>query len=172
LVAHILIRSSNVAEKTNGTSAPKKAAAGRINKMEAVRRAMKKLGIDAGRQEIHDEVKKEFGIDMSLDHISTYRGEIRRKATAKPAGAAVTNMTKPAAPKPAAPKPAAPKPATALKAAAPKPAALKAAAPATPAAGNGETPHGISLTDIQLAKDLLGRIGVDELKTLLDLLVK
>jgi hypothetical protein len=158
-----------MAEKANGASAPKKPAAGGINKMEAVRRAMHKLGNDAGRQAIHDAVKKEFGIDMSLDHISTYRGEIRRKAaaTAKPAGAAVVKPTPVAASKPAAPKPA-----TASKAAAAKPAASKAAAPRTEAGRNGQTPPGISLTDIQAAKELLGRIGVNELKTLLDLLAK
>jgi hypothetical protein len=127
---------------------------GSFNKLEAVRQAMAKLGLDAGRQAIHDYIKKAHGVEMSLDHISTCRGNIRSKA--KPAAPA-------AAPKPAAPKPAAAKPT-------PKAATDPKATTAT--AGNGKASAGISLSDIQAVKSLLGRVEAAELKGLIDVLSK
>jgi len=53
---------------------------GKVNKMEAVRRALGELGPDAKPKEIQVYVKREFGVKMSTDHISTYKGDIQRKA--------------------------------------------------------------------------------------------
>jgi hypothetical protein len=53
---------------------------GKISKMEAVRRARSELGPDAKPKEIQEYVKKNFKIDMTTDHISTYKGDIQRKA--------------------------------------------------------------------------------------------
>jgi hypothetical protein len=74
----------------------------KITKMEAVRRALAKMGRKAKPSEIQPYVKATFGIEMSTDHISTYKGNILNKKRAK----------KPAAPAaPAAPdsKPRAPR---------------------------------------------------------------
>jgi len=53
---------------------------GKVNKMEGVRRALAELGSDAKPKDIQEYVKKNFKIDMSTDHISTYKGDIQRKA--------------------------------------------------------------------------------------------
>jgi hypothetical protein len=51
-----------------------------ITKMEAVRRALAKLGRDAKPLQIKALIKSEFGLEMSADHISTYKGVLRKKA--------------------------------------------------------------------------------------------
>src|SRR4051812_39549197 len=143
-----------MAEKANGAAAPKKAAAKRVSKMEAVRQAVARLGSDAGRQQVHDLVRKEFGITMSLDHVSTYLGEIRRKAGTQP--------------RPAAAKPAAPKQGRPTKPAAPKAPADKPPQATAGGASNGPSSGGISVADIRVTKELLGRVGAEELKDLID----
>jgi hypothetical protein len=229
-----------MAGKVNGVSAKKTP-----NKLELVRRAMDKLGHDAGRQAIHDHIKKEFGLELSLDLISTYRGNIREKAAAKPASGGRAASSPPAAQptsggassngitkleavrkvladsglgtmplqiqeqvkrrygldvsadvasnykkrivkeakeaKAEAPKPAAPV-ASAKKRSARKPAPSRATAskpalskpvPKSAATGGGaETGGGISLGDIEVTKELLGRVGVEQLKRLIDVLSK
>jgi hypothetical protein len=88
-----------MADKTNSTG-PK----GGITKMEAVRQALGKLGKDASRPEIQKFVKDTYGLQMTLDHISNCKGELRKKkgaaksAAAKPP-AAKTELKKPAAPR-------------------------------------------------------------------------
>jgi hypothetical protein len=73
-----------MAEKNNGT-APKKANGG-ITKIEAVRQALGKLGKDASRPDIQKFVKDNYGHQMTLDHISNCRGELRkRKGSSKTA---------------------------------------------------------------------------------------
>lgn len=153
-----------MASKANTPTSPKKTQAGTVSKMEAVRRAMAKLGNDAGRKEIHDLIKKDFGIVMSIDHVSTYRGDIRRKAAANAKAAAAANQGVPTPAKSAPVKPAV--------AATARSAAVKPSTASKAATGDGKVSEGISLKDIQAAKDLLRRIPVDELKTLLDLLAR
>jgi hypothetical protein len=152
-----------MAEKANGAAAPKKVAAKKVSKMEAVRQAVTRLGSDAGRQQVHDFVRKEFGITMSLDHVSTYLGEIRRKAGKQPG---------PAAAKPAAVKPTAPKQGRPTKPAAPKAPAAKPPQATAGGASNGPSSGGISVADIRATKELLGRVGAEELKDLIDLLAR
>src|SRR4051794_3630309 len=102
-----------------GASAPSKG----INKMEAVRRALAHFGDDALPLTMQPWIKQQFGIDMSTDHISTCKGDIKKKAgqAKAPAPAAKAAATSsPVTPKPATP--AAKKPAPS-KAAPKKPTA-------------------------------------------------
>src|SRR5947209_698225 len=60
------------------TTAPTNGAG--MSKMEAVRRALAQLGREAKPLQIKDYIKSEFGIEMGADHISTYKGDILKKA--------------------------------------------------------------------------------------------
>ena len=80
---------------TPPTSAPQGQKAGgtktKLSKMEAVQRALTTLGADAKPLELQSHIKSSYGIAMSTDHISTYKGDIARKkakAAAKAAGSA------------------------------------------------------------------------------------
>jgi len=66
------------------------------NKMDAVRRALAKLGRKAKPAQIRDHIKNRFGMDLSADLISTYKGEIARKRKGKKKGA--KKQSAPAAP--------------------------------------------------------------------------
>src|SRR5438874_13709080 len=121
-----------------------------ITKMEAVRQALAELGNDATRTAIQGFIKDRFGIQMSPDHISNCKSELRNKK--KQAGKA-----KPAAKKPATPK-----------AAAKQPASRPAAATSSPRQAKGD----ISLPDIEAVKGLVRRVGANQLRELVDLLVK
>jgi hypothetical protein len=73
-----------MANKTNGAT-PKKAN-GSITKIEAVKQALGKLGEAASRPNIQKFVKDHYGLQMTLDHISNCKGELRkRKGPAKTA---------------------------------------------------------------------------------------
>jgi hypothetical protein len=50
-----------------------------ISKMDAVRRALNDLGKHAMPRELHPYIKQNLGVDMSVDHISTYKSQILRK---------------------------------------------------------------------------------------------
>ena len=119
-----------------------------MSKMEAVRQAISKLGADAGRTQIQSFVKEKFGIEMSADHISNYKGEILKKA----AGGA-----KPATKKPLAPT---------------RGASIVAATKPAGSTSNAKAAAGIGLQDIQAVKDLVGRVGPEHLKGLVDILAK
>jgi hypothetical protein len=151
-----------MATMTSGTAAPKKAQANGISKMEAVRRALAELGQDATRTEIQSFVKERLGIEMNADVVSTYKAHIARKAAKTTPVSAAAAQNKPA-PMPRAkssPAPVAKKPA---------PPAKKKPAPAT---GRNGTAGAIGLDDIRAVKDLVGRVGPDSLKTLIEVLVK
>jgi hypothetical protein len=127
---------TTMAEKANSTASKKN---GGITKKEAVRRALSKLGKDASRPDIQKFVKDNYGHQMTLDHISTYKGEIRKEK-----GHTKTAVTKHAAAQKSEPK----KPTT-------RPLA-----------------HGISLTDIETVKGLVGRVGANSLKKLIDVMAR
>src|SRR5262249_53717287 len=79
------------------TSEPAKAEGKKkIKKKEAVRRSLKKQGADAPNKDIQADIKKRFGIDMTTNHISTTKGELRKEAS-KNAPAAKQMKAKPAA---------------------------------------------------------------------------
>jgi hypothetical protein len=56
-----------------------KGRAGGVNKMNAVREALRELGMDAKPAAIQTFIKDKFGVEMTLDHISNYKSSIRRK---------------------------------------------------------------------------------------------
>jgi hypothetical protein len=194
-----------------------------INKMEAVRRALARFGNDAKPAQMQPWIESEFGIKMSTDHISTYKGDILRKAAAK----GKSDGARAAAPKPAGPQQGAgrangltkmeavrralqelgndarpaqlqplikqrfgldmtPEHITTRqgkllagagrkgkkKQAAPVPAAPAKATAGRQRAGNGNAAGGVSLKDLAVVKDLVGRVGADSLRSLIDLLAR
>ncbi|MBI1913752.1 MAG: hypothetical protein HYS12_03215 [Planctomycetes bacterium] len=112
------------------------------NKMDAVRRALAKLGRTAKPAQIREHVKNRFGMDLSADLISTYKGEIKRKRKGKKKKGAKKQAAAPAAPPAKQP---------------PRPPAKSAAA-------------AISLEDMRLVKGLVTRVGPDALKGVIELL--
>jgi hypothetical protein len=135
-----------VADKAIGP-APKKANGG-ITKIDAVQQALSKLGKAASRPEIQKFVKDSYGLQMTLDHISNCKGELRkRKGPAKKA---------------VAQQPA--KPAVSQQ-----PAAQKQE-PKKPASGSKG--HAIGLDDIETVKDLVERVGAGSLRKLIDVMAR
>jgi hypothetical protein len=143
-----------MAEKTNGPegATQQKAQTGGMNKMEAVRRALTEMGQDATPSQMQPYIKQKFGIDMSTDHISTYKGDIRRKAGGAKA-------------KPAMKKAAAPKAASGQQS-----GAAKSQGAGTSSGKAMQGAGSVSLQDIQTLKGLVGRVGATQLRTLIDLL--
>ena len=160
----------------NAKAIPAKGAATGLSKLELLRQAIKHLGKDAKPLQIQVHVKDTFGVEISTNHISAAKTEILRKMEGGAKPAPSTAAAKPAASKPSAkpaPKPAAQKP-VAQKSAA-QATALKTVAPARVVghqAGNGKKTTGISLHDIQDAKDLVGRVGAVQLRELIEMLAK
>ncbi len=111
-----------------------------ISKVDAVRKALAALGKEGMPGKIQEYVKKTFGIDMTIGHISNCKSELMRKKTKKAA---------------------APKAVAAAPVLAP---AVHAKAPTT---SGGK---GVSLQDVATVKGLVGRVGQGNLKSLIDLL--
>ena len=65
--------------KTETQPAQQEKGQAQISKMEAVRRSLKKLGKAATPTAIQADVKARFGVEMSTDHVSTYKGDIAKK---------------------------------------------------------------------------------------------
>ena len=91
------------ATANGGAASPEK----KLTKMEAVRQAIARLGWDAKPRQIQKHVKRRFGVEMTADHISTYKGDLAKKAgRAKsrpaPVAASAARETAPATPKSAA----------------------------------------------------------------------
>jgi hypothetical protein len=113
----------------------------KISKQEAVRRALAHFGNDAKPSQMQGWIKEQFKIAMSTDHISTAKGSILKAARQKAS--------------------------TGAKAPAPKTAAAPAAAKSQPSV-SGRKESGIPLDDILYVKELVGRIGPQQLHTLID----
>ena len=148
---------ANVAEKKTETETAQQEAgqakgSQKITKMEAVRRALDELGPEAMPKAIQGFVMDRFGIEMNTDHISTYKGDIRRKAGVQ---------GKPRGRQPATQQSAARTAEAKKEAASP---ALAKATPAPPAKGM----HAIPLEDVLTIKDLVVRLGPGPLRTLID----
>jgi ribosomal protein L19E len=79
--------------------AKKKAQAGGINKLDAVRQAMAELGNAATRTEIQKYVKEQTGVEINLDVVSAYKSSVAKESKKS---AATTPETKPVATQPAA----------------------------------------------------------------------
>jgi|SRR5579884_663106 len=88
-----------MAETTNGD------ARAAITKQEAVRRAMRMAGDDAELELLRKIVKDQFGLDMTVKHVSTARGKIRSRQAEEGGDAASAPVEQPA---PAAAAPATP----------------------------------------------------------------
>jgi hypothetical protein len=136
-----------MAEKKNSSQKPTTAAQtsgkrSNITKMEGVRRVLAKLGPDTKPLQIKDYLKRHYGIEMNISHISNYKSELLGKTKAKVAAAA--------------------KKAGAAPAVKPAPVARPQAAKAGPS--------GVSLEDIRTVKELVGRVGADSLRSLIDML--
>jgi hypothetical protein len=63
-----------------------KAAAKKITKMDAMRQTVAKLGKYASATEIQDHLKKEFGIEMSIEMVYTYKGVALKQLGGKKKG--------------------------------------------------------------------------------------
>ena len=147
-----------MADKTNAS--PTSKSSGSLSKKDAVRRALQDLGNEARPLQIREHIKKRYHIEMSLDHISTVKGEILRE----------TGQAKPAARKPpstpsAAAKPSAQQPAVPQRPIRKEDSAKGAKAP-------GEREQGINLKDIETVKDLVERVGAASLKKLIDVMAR
>jgi len=127
----------------------------KITKIDAVRRALAELGKDATPTAIQGYLKDRLSIEITRDHASTAKGVVLRQGAKKMKAA----KAKPPAAKPAATK------------AKPQPPVQLTAATASPAKG-GSGNAGIQLEDIAATKALLGRVGADELRKLIDLLAE
>jgi hypothetical protein len=119
---------------------------GTISKTEAVRQALAELGNDAPMPAIQAYVKDHFGIEMPKNHYYACKTRILQMAAKKQAAA-----------KKAQPR-ALVQPAAASSSSAP----TKKATASRP----------ILMEDILLVKELVGRVGSDKLKSVIDLLDK
>ena len=54
-----------------------------LSKMEAVRQALAEMGHDAKPLQMQGYIKSNLGVEMSADHISTYKSSILREGKAK-----------------------------------------------------------------------------------------
>ena len=130
-----------MADKTNssGTPGPKKGRRTSPTKMDMVRDALAHFGKKAKPAQMKPYIKDTFGVEMSTDHISTYKGNIlRKKGGGKKPG--------------------------------PKPKGAEVATADAVHRGPGRRPSAVSLRDLGTVKDLLGRVGARELRSLIDLL--
>ncbi len=117
-----------------------------MTKKDAVRKALEAMGQDAKPAALKPFIKDHFGIEMTPEHITTAKGEILRGKAGKDKMAAAK---KPVAPKQPAARPQEPQ-----------------------AAGASQARNGITLQDLQTVKDLVGRVGPDTLRSLIDLLAR
>ena len=135
-----------MADKANG-AAPKKSNGG-ITKIDAVKRALSKLGKNASRPDIQKFLKDNYRLDITLDHISNCKGELRKKK-----GAAKSAVSQ---------QPA--------KAAVSQQPAAQKQEPKQPA--SGPKGHAIGLEDIATVKDLVERVGAGSLRKLIDVMAR
>jgi len=141
-------------QTTPGSGAVRQAQEGQVNKLEGVRRALKELGKEATSLDIQSFLKQRFGLEVARDLITKYKSHLLIQAARK----------KQAKAKPPARMPAAKEPE-------PKPQVQPSAASASPAKGSSGK-GGIQLEDIGAVKELIGRVGADGLRKLIDLLAR
>ena len=118
----------------------KKAPAGNISRTAAVTKALVTLGKDAMPMQIKGFIKDKFGVEMSNNVVSTYKSKINGQTTKSNSAPAAKN----------------------------EPAPKQQVKSALTTGSNGKA-GGIELADIQAVKNLVGRVGPDQLKTLIDL---
>jgi hypothetical protein len=136
-------KTTTAAQPSSGAAPAKSSKGSGISKMEGVRRVLAKLGKDTKPLQIKDYLKRHYGIDMNISHISNYKSEILGKAKAKPVAAKKAPAAAPAA----------------TAAPVSRPHAAKSSAE-------------VSLADIRTVKELVGRVGAESLRSLIDMLAK
>jgi hypothetical protein len=122
------------------------AAGKKLTKMAAVRQAFESIGKDAKAADIQDHVKREFGLDMTIDHIYNCMSEVRRQWKKKGRKGKKKKAAAAAAPA----------------------AAAATAAPKKAAGGAGS----VSLEDLEATQALVKRLGVDGARRLINLLAR
>jgi hypothetical protein len=90
-----------MADKKNAAAAESQPSKKPITKMEGVRRTLRELGNNAMPLQIQDHLKRHFGIDMTVAHISNYKSEILSKKKGKRKGARKSAAKTPAPSAPA-----------------------------------------------------------------------
>jgi len=146
------------------TQAPKPAPASSkssgITRVEAVGQAIGKLGKNASSADLRAYLKQHFGFDMKPPHISNCKTKFLRSIAKKGKKAVKPEKVEVAR-------------AAAQQTMAPKPKAKKTPVPKHSAASNGKAvAAGLSLQDVQTTRDLLGRVGAAQLRSLIDLLAR
>jgi len=131
----------------------------KMSKKEAVRRALGVLGRTATRVDIKNYVKDHFDIEMTADHASTTKGEILREEAGKGKSTKKSNAPK------RAEETTPPADESRAQAGAGAQGALT-----RPAGDNARS--GIALDDILAVKDLVERVGPDQLRTLIDVMTR
>jgi hypothetical protein len=120
--------------------APNVVKAKRMTKQEAVRRALEAKGMDAKPVDLKPYIKQEFGFDMTPEHITTCKSKVVHAPKKGKRG----RRKKPG----------------------PKPAVQ----PAVVVLQTVKSSSGaISVEDLQALKGLIGRVGGDHLRTLIEL---
>ena len=141
------------------------AQAGSINKMDAVRKAMAALGNVATRTEIQKFVKDSTGVEMKLDVVSSYKSFVAKESKKTATAATTAPETKPVVQQSAATTKKAQKKKKKRRKAAPQPLAAVTTAPSGKATG-------IALSDIEMVKELVQKVGANTLKGLIDVFSK
>jgi hypothetical protein len=92
-----------MADKKNGPASAPQPGTKPMSKMDGVRKTLRDLGKKAMPRQMQEHLKKNYGIDMTVAHISNYKSEIlrkrkgKKKGAAKPAEAASVTSQQPAA---------------------------------------------------------------------------
>jgi hypothetical protein len=157
-----------MAEPKNGsTAAP-------ATKMEAVERTLKELGSDTMPVAIKEHLKKRYGMEISAAVASDYKKRLKKKAKAAGTPETAKQTATPAVAQAAAPLKKAVAPAKKTVPPVKKVAAAKppASASETPKKANGTKGGSVLLDDVLTAKALLDRVGLDNLKALIEGLAK
>jgi hypothetical protein len=143
-----------------------------MSKMDAVRLAVAALGVETRAAEMQKYIKREFGFQMSTDHISTCRAKVRREieagtgvpmaSSATPAPAATPAQAKTGSSRGRAKKSSKRKSSSAGQS--------KPAPAAKPAASSNGRSDIVSVDDVKLLRGLMDRVPSSHLKTLIDVL--
>ena len=122
-----------------------------ITKQEAVRRALKAMGRAATPTQMQPYIKQQFGIEMSINHISNSKSILQKK------GGKGKGAKKPAA-----------QGAATTEGEAKEGVGRKVVVQHKPAPARSGKEAGIPLDDILYVKGLVGRLGPEQLHTLID----
>ena len=138
--------------KKNGTEAAGAAQSqAGPKKVDMVKQALAELGKGAKPLQIRAFVKDRFGTELNTNLISYYKKTLAGKRARKKKGAGKRAGGQPQQQPAAAPP---------------------ASRPAVPAKAPARAPTGISLDDVRLVKELVARLGPEQLRALIDLFAK